>query len=83
MIKPLHVVDDLWFARGTAADAAAAINARAGRLQHVTPRMVARHWLEARDAGRLPPFKRPRLGFPPGPASILRRFMEVKRGKAA
>lgn len=83
MITPAHKVDALWFEQGTAADAAAAINATRGRIKHVSARMVAEHWKEAQRLGRLPPtIVRPANGFPPGPLTIVKRFIELY-GRAA
>lgn len=83
MITPAHKIDALWFEPGTAADAAAAINKTRAPVKWVSPAQVREHWKEAQRLGRLPPFERPANGFPPGPMTIIRRFMEVQQGAAA
>lgn len=63
MITPAHAIDALWFEPGTAADAAAAVNATRAHVRWVSPLMVARHWQEAQRLGRLPNVDRPHNGF--------------------
>ena len=73
MITPAHKVDALWFEPGTAADAAAAINATRAPVKWVSPSQVREHWKEAQRLGRLPPtIVRPPNGFGPGPFTFLK-----------
>jgi hypothetical protein len=68
-----------WFDQGTAADVAAAINMRRARIKWVSAHWVKEKWAQAQKRGDLPPFDRPHNGFPEGPRTILRRFVEVQR----
>jgi hypothetical protein len=81
MTPALETIEALWFAPGTAADAAAAINRHRARVKHVSPAWVRRRWALSQKLGRLPPFERPRNGFTEGPREIVRRFFEIFHGR--
>jgi hypothetical protein len=77
-------IEALWYEQGTIHDARMMLYLQSGRRKWIPIRRIRETWALAQKEGRLPPsIVRPHHGFPPGPSSILKRFMMIEREKRA
>ena len=75
---PHAAVELLWFEHGSAVDAAAAVRASTKVCDYGADD-VRETWRKAQAEGRLPPFRRPEMGFAPEQRVLLKRLTEGKR----
>lgn len=68
-------IEMLWFEPGSAADAAAATNTHLKTQgKTYTADDIREIWAKARKEGRLPPVRRPEMGFPKEQRALVRRM---------
>jgi hypothetical protein len=75
---PTAAIELLWFESGCPADVAAAVRAST-KVRAFGADDVREIWRKAREEGRLPPFRRPEMGFAPQQRALLKRLQTGNR----